>query len=289
MLWPPDHPARRDAALEPWLDGAAEICPEGRFQSTLRHLAGRRVAVRVTTPSGPLVLKVFATPRARGNHRRLTLLAGSRAAGLVPHSRGADASGHVALIEWAVGSPLDRLTGGRLIAGCAVAGEALARLHGSGAVLDRRWTAEHEVALLRRQAVRATAPLMDTAAEVARRLADEPLVSAHRDLHPPQVVVGWEGVRLIDLDDAAMAPAALDVGNFVAHVRHSAVIGACSPAIAAAAASAFLAGYGRIEGDMEAWSWLSMVRLAGLAESRHGRPDWTRRLLRAAREISVPA
>ena len=38
---------------------------------------------------------------------------------------------------------------------------------------------------------------------------------------------GAEGeVRWIDLDDAAMAPRGLDVGNFVAHLRRDAVVGA---------------------------------------------------------------
>lgn len=289
MQWPPDHPAVGDAALAPWLGGAAELCPAGRIDGTLRHLVGRRVAVRVRTPDGPAVLKVFANPRARGNHRRLVRLAASTAHDLVPRTRGADASGHVALAEWVPGRPLDRHEGGRLIAGCAVVGEALARLHAAGAVLDRRWTADDELALLRAQAVPGTAPWMKAAGEVARRVAGEPLVCAHRDFHPAQVVLGRGAVRLIDLDDAAMAPPALDVGNFVAHLRRAGVVGACSPAIASAASSAFLAGYGRVEGDVAAWSWLSMVRLAGLAEARHGRPDWSRRLLRAAAAIPVAA
>lgn len=289
MLWPPDHPAVTDAALRPWLGGAAELCPAGRIDATLRHLEGRRVAVRVRTPAGPAVLKVFANPRARGNHRRLGLLAASGARDLVPRTHGADGSGHVSLAEWVPGRPLDRHEGGRLIAACAVVGEALACLHGSGAGLDRRWTATEELALLRRNAVPETAPWMDAAAEVAGRVAGEPLVSAHRDFHPAQVVLGGRGVRLIDLDDAAMAPPALDVGNFVAHLRHAAVVGACPPAVASAAAAAFRAGYGRVEGDVDAWSWLSTIRLAALAQARHGRPDWTRGLLRAAAEIAVAA
>ena len=289
MQWPPDHPALADAALAPWIGGAAELCPAGRIDATLRHLPGRRIAVRVRTPLGPAVLKVFANPRARGNHRRLARLAASGAAGLVPRSHGADASGHVALAEWVPGTPLDRAEGGRLIAGCAVVGEALAALHRSGAELDRRWASGEELALLRRQSVPLTAVWMTTAAHVAERVAGEPLVSAHRDFHPSQVVLGGEGVRLIDLDDAAMAPPALDVGNFVAHIRRAGVIGVHPPAIAAAAASAFLAGYGRVEGDVEAWAWLSMIRLAGLAQARHGRPDEARLLLRAAAETAVAA
>jgi hypothetical protein len=47
----------------------------------------------------------------------------------------------------------------------------------------------------------------------------EPLVLSHRDLHDKQLLVAESGLALLDLDTAARAEAALDLGNLRAHLR----------------------------------------------------------------------
>ena len=85
---------------------------------------------------------------------------------------------------------------------------------------------------------------------------------------------GGATARWIDLDDAAMAPAGLDVGNFVAHLRRDHAFGLRGADETRDAIEGFLDGYGEAPADLAAWERLSLIRLAGLATSRHNRYDW---------------
>lgn len=287
MHWPPDHPILTDAPLRARMGGVAEVLTDWRLGSVLRHVAGRRIAVRVETADGPGVLKVFASPRARGAARRLRLLLGSHAAAVVPAIRGVDRAGHVLVTGWVGGVPLHELDGDRFVDACHGAGGALRRLHGSGARLDRTWTCHDEVAHLRRTLPQSLAHLLPLAMRVAAPLATSPLVSAHRDFHLKQAVAAPGGVRLIDLDDAAQAPAALDVGNFLAHLRADQALGTRSAAATGAARRAFLTGYGeRCEHD-ERWEWLALLRLAGLAVTRESGREAAHALARATEEMAA--
>jgi len=229
------------------------------------------------------VLKVFARPRARGNDRRLRSLAATRAGPLVPRPLGVDPSGHVSLVAWTAGEVYDRVDARTFVAAAPAAGAALRALHASGAQLDRSWTYREEVAQLRRRATPATRAAAEEIVAATAALAAEPLVPAHRDCHPRQVVLRAGAVHWIDLDDAALAPAALDVGNFVAHLRRDACLGRRPVEATEAAVAGFLDGYGPVAGDLEGWTRLALVRLAGLAETRHGCPEDGRRLLDLAR------
>lgn len=283
MRWPVEHPACTDDALAPHRGGAEELCAGARVLDVLRHLPGRRVASLVALGDGRLgVLKVFASPRARGNDRRLRALAAGGAGALVPRPLGCDRSGHVSLVEHVPGTVFAALDDGAFVAHAHAIGVALRELHGAPVVLDRRWGLDDELALLVSRATEDTRP------SVARRVArpevdlDAPLVPAHRDCHPQQVVVDEDGhVCWIDLDDAAMAPAGLDLGNMVAHLRRDAALGLRARDASTDAVDALLAGYGDTPADVESWAELSWLRLAALATSRHGRPDWTAVLLGA--------
>lgn len=285
MLWPADHPALVDPALRPWADAAAHVVPDGRCIRVLRHLAGRRVASQVALggsdgPDGPTgVLKVFASPRGRGNDRRLRALAAAGMEGLVPDPWGVDRSGHVQLVSFIDGVVFDDEAPDRFVASARMAGRLAARLHGCGAELDRSWTWHDEVALLTKRATPTTRSAVEDVVARTAHLADEPLVSAHRDCHPKQMVRSGERASWIDLDDAAMAPPTLDVGNLIAHLLRDAALARRSEALTGAAVAAVLDGYGPVRGDLDAWIALALVRLAGLAESRHGAPDDARRIL----------
>ncbi len=288
MHWPSEHPVHQDGSLAGLIDAADELCPDARAGHVLRHVPGRRMAVFVDTSDGPGVLKMFATPRARGNHRRLAMLAGTSASPCVPTSRGCDRTGHVGLVSWQPGRTLHDLTDDEWASGCAGAGAALAMLHASGATFDRAWSAADECEHLRRFADGPEGGLIARADSLGERLDGDELVSAHRDFHPKQVVIDAGDPHLIDLDDAAMAPAALDVGNFLAHLTQEAVLGLRPRRAVDTARAGFLESYGDIDADIEVWEWLTLLRLAALARTRHARPDWCRALLQHANR-EVPA
>jgi Ser/Thr protein kinase RdoA (MazF antagonist) len=256
VRWPPDHPAVADPALARWRAGADEICPQAEVVEILRYLPERRVATHVRVDGQDAVLKIFRAPRARGNHRRLTALAATPAAGLVPAPLAVDTSGHVGLVEFIAGVPLPADAARQ-------AGAVLRRLHDSGALLDRDWSVADELAQLRRSAGEQTTEAVESAIR-SWTPPDSERVPSHRDCYPAQTVLTPGGVRLIDLDDAAMAPRALDVGNFTAHLIKDG---------ARDAVPAFLDGYGDVPADHACWERLSLARLAALAETRHGRPQ----------------
>ena len=172
----------------PGRPGADELCPAAEIGVILRYLAGRRVATKVTTDVGSAVLKVFARPRARGNHRRMQVLAASPAAALVPPSFGADSSGHVSLVGWMPGQVLDQLPDTDFVRRRGARRRALAGLHGAAPCSTANGRSR------RRLACRSGARAPQRPAAVGRtRFAasgalETPLVPSHRDCHPRQVV-----------------------------------------------------------------------------------------------------
>ena len=278
MRWPADHPAVTDPALAPWAGEVDRLCPEADVIRVLRHLPGRRVTTLVDTPDGVAVLKLFATSRARGGHRRLSALAESTAAPFVPRPLG-HRKGHLLLVEFVPGTPMDRLDDDALVAAAGPAGRALRRLHDSGVELDRTWDVGEETAQLRRTAGPESRALVERAiARWAPRADLGPSLPAHRDCHPAQIVWVGDGVRFIDLDDSAMAPPALDVENFVAHLDMDSVLGRRPDHVVAAAVEAFAEGYGSDPPGLTPWRRLALARLAALAETRHRRPEDARAL-----------
>jgi aminoglycoside phosphotransferase (APT) family kinase protein len=89
-----------------------------------------------------------------------------------------------------------------------------------------------------------------------------PVTVVHRDLYEEQVLLG-DRVGLIDLDDAALGPPELDVGNLLAHLD---LLGLRSGRTLDRAAEALLDGYsrrGRLDARLlERCRTLSRLRLA---------------------------
>lgn len=238
----------------------------------LRHLPGRRVTTVVHTRHGPAVLKLFATSRARGGHRRLVAFAESPASSFVPRPLG-HRKGHLMLVEFVPGTPLGSLDGEALANASRRAGRALRHVHDSGVELDRTWGVRDEIDQLLRTAGPATRTAVERAIARWAPSGDGPMVPSHRDCHPAQVVRTRNGVRLIDLDDSAMAPRGIDVGNFVAHLEMDAHLGRRPGEEVIAATGAFVDGYGGEPPELESWTRLSLARLAALAETRHRSPE----------------
>jgi aminoglycoside phosphotransferase (APT) family kinase protein len=95
----------------------------------------------------------------------------------------------------------------------------------------------------------------------------------HRDLYEEQILLG-DHVGLIDLDDAALGPPELDVGNLLAHIE---LLEFRTGTSLAAAVDALLVGYGLDSLDqalLDRCRWLALLRLACI----HARPECLERV-----------
>jgi Ser/Thr protein kinase RdoA (MazF antagonist) len=144
-------------------------------------------------------------------------------------------------------------------------------------------------------------------AEIVRRLAApdsgprRPWGVIHRDLYPQQIIVGRARCGLIDLDEAAVGPGELDVGNLLAHLilAETLQFGESTAAAWPRLGQGILDGY-RARRDLDrasltAFLCASLLRLASLERlagpaARDG--DWERlagRLLsECARVLETP-
>jgi hypothetical protein len=273
-----------DERLTDALAAADEWLPDLTVDRVLRHVPGRRITALASRCSERMVVKVFSSPRARGNHRRLTALATAGLGDLVPSSLGHDPTGCVGLLEYRPGTVFDQLDDAEFVTAAHLAGEALRRLHECGADLDREWTEADEIDTLCRRATDHTRPFVETLLRSPAIVEAGPAVPSHRDCHPRQLIADCSSAHWIDLDDCTMAPAGLDVGNMAAHLTREGVLGRRSRVVAGEARTQFIAGYRweRPTADLGRWELLSLARLAGLAESRHGSPAERDALLREA-------
>jgi hypothetical protein len=108
-------------------------------------------------------------------------------------------------------------------------GRALAALHQSGASYGRTATLEDELEEVREVIDRlaSTVPQLElAAAALLQRLTDlslehpaDPIVPAHHDFRPAQVLLHYGSLGFIDFDGASMAEPALDLGRFRAKLR----------------------------------------------------------------------
>jgi aminoglycoside phosphotransferase (APT) family kinase protein len=108
-------------------------------------------------------------------------------------------------------------------------GRALAALHRSGATYERTATVEMELAEIQEVVDRLalTVPrltgagraLLHRLGELAAAIPADPVVPAHHDFRPAQVLLHGGRVGFIDFDGAAMAEPALDLGRFRAKLR----------------------------------------------------------------------
>ncbi len=106
---------------------------------------------------------------------------------------------------------------------------ALAAVHWCGAYYPCSTTFEESLADMREQGeqLSRSVPKVAAASETLLRLVEElahsaspdPLVAAHNDFNPGQVLLHHGAIGLIDFDNARMAEPAMDVGRFSAKLR----------------------------------------------------------------------
>jgi hypothetical protein len=125
------------------------------------------------------------------------------------------------------------------------------------------------------------------AADLTRRVTSalraEPVVTpilSHRDLHDKQVLIEGDAGYLIDLDLAAVAPPALDLGNILAHLRLRALQGAGVPWREIATRTVLLAGVRRGAGEsLGTWTAAALLRLGLIYSRRSRKPGLLEQLL----------
>jgi aminoglycoside phosphotransferase len=71
-------------------------------------------------------------------------------------------------------------------------------------------------------------------------------VVLHGDCHPGNLLVGEDGVSLIDLDQSGLGPAAADLGSLLARLQHGMLAGERTEAVTMELGEAFLAGYSEV-------------------------------------------
>lgn len=190
----------------------------------LKRKPGRRWTLRARGPKGSAIVKVYASDRAALVARRVTALAAGPPEPIVPKVLDVDPKLHLVVLSDVPGRPLrEALLDDDLMA-CSRAGAALGRWHASwhgvapeplvGHGIDR------EIEILCAHAEAASPPVARSVEDALPHLIGqwECTTLVHRDLYEEQVLTG-DRVGLIDVDDVALGPPELDIGNLVAHVE----------------------------------------------------------------------
>jgi Ser/Thr protein kinase RdoA (MazF antagonist) len=189
----------------------------------LKHKPGRRRTLRATGAGRTAIVKVYASERAPTVAARLAALADGPPEPRLPEVLRVEPSLRTVVLTEVSGRPL-RIP---LLSGdghaCRRAGEALGAWHrfwcGRNPAALRGHTVERELRELAERAAGASPAVAGTVRSVLASFSVPWTLSTvvHRDLYEEQVLIG-ESVGLIDLDDAALGPPELDVGNLLAHV-----------------------------------------------------------------------
>jgi len=212
---------------EPWRVVEVEI---------LKHTPGRRCALGYTL-DGPglkrrLFGKVFSGERGPEILETMGRIAAAipRQVLLIPRPVGHLPDLRLLVTEYLDGTPLaPSLYQGTTEAPARRIATALATLHGCEARLLRRWSAQQEWANTGERFARSPLTAGPCSGRVegllrrlspgAARLPEVPEIPVHRDFYAEQVRDCGGQSALLDLDDARLGDPALDIGNFLAHLK----------------------------------------------------------------------
>ena len=220
--------------------------------STLNYKPERRFVARCTNLAGDsATLKFYSTAefkKVRRFRKRLRDSEGVR----IPRWIGGSKAHHVLAYAWLPGSTLRELIATGELATVNAAGEAIAHFHKGaqpglkhlehGGLASSLGALAHELAILMPE-------LADPAGRLSQQLGrwwleqDDPRVPIHGDFYDKQVVVGDEGVSLIDSDNAHLGNPLSDIGCFVAHLERLAINQQMASADMTAVTDAFMNGY----------------------------------------------
>ena len=203
---------------------------------TLRYRAGRRCTLRLEFGEGAirrLYVKLFRPGRFRGVVRRLGLLPATAPVGLCwPRTVRALESDGALVLDDVPGHSLEGLVaaGGEATSVGGRVGAAIAQFHALiPAERDDRppWTIQDEASTLTKfqprllelgtDLPRSVDCLLEQARQSLNHVSFSAPVLLHRDLHPQQILLG-EAVGVVDLDNLAVGPPEIDLGNLIAHI-----------------------------------------------------------------------
>ena len=301
----------RDALRESGLDGPLEL----RSIKVTRHKLGRRCLIEYAfddRPASGRSLTVIGKVRAKGldegtyrvlNELRRAGFTDDSADGIsVPRPLGMIPALHMTLQLKAPGEPLTRLLPGPLgTALAARAADALRKLHAAGVAPRRSHRIEDELAILRERVPRVAESrpewlpridrVLDACDRLAATLSSVGTTGIHRDFYPDQLLAdvtpsGAGRIYLLDLDLYCEGDAALDAGNFVAHMTEQALRTTGTPNALADREHAFVDRFASsasaadaIRANVASYATLSLVRQIYISTLFADRRANTERLL----------
>jgi len=191
----------------------------------LKHKPGKRTTLRARGARRNAIVKVYASTRAPTVAARIAALAAGPDDVEVPEVLVCDPERHLVVLSEVPGVPLREA----LLAGdgetCERAGAALGAWHlawlGTSPDPLVLHTAEREVEILASRIESAPSGIAALVRGELPSVADgdwEAVTVVHRDLYEEQIMVA-ERIGLIDLDDSALGPPELDVGNLYGHIE----------------------------------------------------------------------
>lgn len=309
----PALPCLREALqperIEPALRACLQQCGHGAEVRdlvsirVLRHRPGRRCLVEYCFSGANGGITLMGKLRARGLDRRTWNLnealhgcSEDGGSGLqVPEPLGAIDSLHMWLQRRVDGEPgWQALTGTQGVSVARRIAAALAGLHRAGIPVDRVHGSYRELEILERNIALAAgrlpqwAPRLERVLAACRKLAAGlpagEIVGIHRDFYHDQVIVRDDAVCLLDLDLYCHGDAALDVGNFLAHVEEQCLreFGdtAALDDVCTAFAEHYRAARSRVRSDaIDIWRRLSLARHLGISQRIPARNRYTGQLL----------
>jgi glycosyltransferase involved in cell wall biosynthesis/aminoglycoside phosphotransferase (APT) family kinase protein len=246
----------------------------------LKHKPDRRRTLRASGSRRTAIVKLYESDRAPVVAARLAALAAGPPEPEVPRVLHLDPGRRMLVLSEVDGDPLrTSILGGDLPA-CARVGRALATWHrawrNTHSRAFRPQTFEDEKRILLAQAADVP-PAISAAVRAALPALERTWTCTtviHRDLYEEQILLG-DRVGLIDLDDAALGPPELDVGNLLAHIE---LLKLRSGRNFEPMVGALLGGYGQASLDQDLLGRcrkLSLLRLACI----HERPELVERAL----------
>jgi len=251
----------------------------------LKHKPGRRRTMRARGARRTAIVKLYASARAATVAARVSCLAAGPDEPRVPEVLAVEPALHMVVLSEVPGEPLRQSLIEGDVRGCRRAGAALGTWHSAwraakpGALKPH--SPERELHILTQCAGAAAPEIGERVSELAEcyELEWSPDTVVHRDLYEEQIMLA-DRIGLIDLDDAALGPPELDMGNLLAHISLLESRARCS---LAPPVDALLQGYGATgpllnDARLEACRELSLLRLACL----HGE----RRLLEKTKALS---
>ena len=270
----------------------------------LNYKPERRLVLRVTGPGGCSSTVKFYTRREFSRNMHLRKRNPKSASVLMPRCIGASRKHCAFAFEWTPGETLRSYSSDLASRKkhFREAGKLIARYHtghASGLSAENDTVGSQALAALADQLAFLLPELGDRARDLAAGLqsslggAPAELCPVHGDFYDKQIIVGSDGLSLIDFDRAHRGSACEDLACFLAHQEWLAMKSQGSrPDVIAQLSAAFLAGYADAGGQFEhrqldAWTALYLFRLSHnpFRDRSSNWPDQIAKILQRAEDL----